>query len=140
MKTVTVAAPLCAPSRLLVEAQVRGRMSRYGYLNLGVHAKEKKGHWEIDVRFTDAAAEWGEYNLLRHNYELISAPINPRNIVNAHRYTGGAWCEAGCQNKPHGARISTHAAPPPAWKDHPTRKPKATRSRGLLGILEDLLR
>lgn len=130
MPTVTVAAPLCAPNRFLVEMRVRDQLKQYHFASPNVHAREEKGdsgnpnHWRIDVGFSSAAAKWGEYVLLRYGYELLSKPLDPRNIDWANRHLGSScphgWYEPDCKNPPKGARISGLAPiktsnPPKPW-------------------------
>lgn len=130
MTTVTVAAPLCAPNRFLVELRVRDQLNRYHYKGLSVHAREEKGdsgnpnHWRIDVGFSSQAAKWGEYVLLRYGYELLSQPLDSRNIDWANRHLGTScqqgWYELGCKNPPKGAIVGgltpiKTSNPPKPW-------------------------
>jgi hypothetical protein len=145
MKTVTIAAPLCAPDRQTITGTVRGQLKPYSF-RLGavdaelVRVNRLPQYWRIAVTFTDVAAAWGEYCLLRYGYHLISRPLEKNNPKWAERYLvpGQAWYEKSCKDKPKNIPPGeiAEANPPTPWEVRraQTQKPSGWLSR----ILEAL--
>jgi|WetSurMetagenome_2_1015567.scaffolds.fasta_scaffold08958_4 hypothetical protein len=140
MKTVTIAAPLCAPDRQTITGTVRGQLKPYAF-RLGavdaelVRVNRLPQYWRIAVAFSDEAAAWGEYCLLRYGYHLISQPIAKKNPQWAARYLvpGQAWYEHSCKDRPPGE--IAEANPPKPWSARRTeRQPRGWLRR----ILEAL--
>jgi hypothetical protein len=145
MKTVTIAAPLCAPDRQTITGTVRGQLKPYAF-NIGavdaelVRVQRVPQYWRIAVTFTDDAAAWGEYCLLRYGYHLISRPLEKKNPQWAEKYLvpGQAWYEKSCKDRPKNIPPGeiAEANPPIPWE---ARRAQAQKPRGWLSrILEAL--
>jgi len=129
MKIVTVAAPLCAPSRQAVAWNIQRQLDRYKFRLGGIDAEQVCAdkipmYWYVRVRFTDDAATWGEYVLARHGYEVIGPWLEPRNKEWAAPYLQcrpekGPWHGRECR-KSRG-EMGGLANPPPAWQDRAQR-------------------
>jgi hypothetical protein len=132
MKTVTISAPLCAPTRQAITGTVRKQLAQYHFDLGGIDAQMiRQGktplYWRVSVTFSDDAAAWGEYCLLRYNYGLLSRPINPKNKQWAEQYLGGnPWYETGCKDRPKNAPPSEmpQANPPTPWEVRHAREQK----------------
>jgi hypothetical protein len=127
MQTVTIAAPLCAPSRAALTGTVRRQLAPYKYRlgNISAEILQRDGApqcWQIRVDFTDDAARWGEYVLLRYGYQRIGPYIDPRNARWAAPYlaapNSGPWYAPDCRDRPSQAGLPgerRNANPPPPW-------------------------
>ena len=155
MQTVTIAAPLCAPSRNAITGTVRRQLAPYQYKLGNISAEQVRDgdqpqYWLVKVDFTDEAARWGEYVLLRYGYQRIGRYVDPRNERWAAPYlterAPGPWYAPSCQDRPRHVAGEIHSAnPPPPWAQQPTRersathRPKRSRPGGLLDLLAGLL-
>jgi len=132
MKIVTVAAPLCAPSRQAVAWNIQHQLDRYKFRLGGIDAEQVCAdkipmYWYVRVRFTDDAATWGEYVLARHGYEIIGPWLEPRNKEWAAPYLQcrpekGPWHGRECRKGRSTGDMGGLANPPPAWQDRPKRE------------------
>jgi hypothetical protein len=127
MQTVTIAAPLCAPSRAALTDTVRRQLAPYKFRlgNTSAEILQQNGVpqcWQIRVDFSNDAARWGEYVLLRYGYQRIGAYIDPRNERWAARHIAkpspGPWYAPDCRDRPRQAGLVGEirdANPPPPW-------------------------
>jgi hypothetical protein len=127
MQTVTIAAPLCAPSRAALTDTVRRQLAPYKFRlgNMSAALVNQDGtpqYWQIRVDFSDDAARWGEYVLLRYGYQRIGAYFDPRNARWAAPYLAGPnlgpWYAPDCRDRPSQAGLPgeiRNANPPPPW-------------------------
>ena len=143
MKTVIIAAPLCAPDRQTITGTVRGQLLPYPTFYqsrvLGaelVRVQRVPQYWRVEVAFSDQTARFGEYVLLRYGYHLISRPIEKKNPQWAAKYLvpGQAWYDKDCKDRPPGE--ITKATPPTPWE---VRRAQAQKSRGWLARILEVL-
>ena len=160
MQTVTIAAPLCAPSRAALTDTVRRQLAPYKYRlgNISAEILEQDGMpqcWQIRVDFSDRAARWGEYVLLRHGYQRIGPYIDPRNERWATPYLGqripGPWYAPDCRDRPRQAGVLGEirdANLPPPWSQRavnrfgsasPGRSSTGRPPLGLLDLIDSLI-
>lgn len=146
MKTVTITAPLCAPSRQAITGTVREQLAPYHFRDVGIDATlVRQGRtplwWLLRVSFSDAAAEWGEYVLLRYGYHRQGRCLNPKNEAYAAKYLGmppdGARWGATCKEKP--PRIPgemPQANPPPPG--HYQERRGSSRQGAIWNVIKEL--
>lgn len=137
MKTATVAVPLCAPTRQAVSDNIKRQLDRYKFRLGGIDAEQVCDgktplYWLVRVRFTDAAATWGEYVLARCGYDIVGPWLEPRNREWAapylqHRPEKGPWHGRECRK--NRGETGGLPNPPPAWQDR-------TRSDWWRGLAE----
>lgn len=160
MQTVTIAAPLCAPSRAALTDTVRRQLAPYKYKlgNMSAEILQQDGtpqYWQIRVNFSDDAARWGEYVLLRYGYQRIGPYIDPRNERWAAPYLAkrspGPWYAPDCRDRPRQAGLPgeiRNANPPPPWSQwagsrfgsaSPRRSSTGRHSRDLFDLICSLI-
>jgi hypothetical protein len=160
MQTVIIAAPLCAPSRAALTDTVRRQLAPYKYRlgNMSAEPVKQNGapqYWQIKVDFSDDAARWGEYVLLRYGYQRIGKYIDPRNERWAAPYlserTPGPWYAPDCHDRPRQAAVPGEirsANPPPPWSQQAGgrssgasrgRSATSRQSHDLLDLIDSLI-
>lgn len=129
---VTVAVPLCTPTREGITRNVSAQLARYRFQHGGITVTQatesgKPAYWRVNVPFHAQAAAWGEYVLLRFGYVRIGAYVDPKNEAYAQKWLlpeSGPWYAKDCKDKPKTQQQPTLsenplANPPTPWASQP---------------------
>jgi hypothetical protein len=142
-RTITIAAPLCAPARSYVSGINNKLLAPYDFKHPivwdgGTVKNDERGVYnKIHIAVHDQAAEWAEYLLCRAGFGLESTPVNPKNLEYAERWQTGTARQNGWYDSNHVGEklpsggvighIDLNPMPTP-WKDQP-RQPGRSKRR-----------